>query len=184
MTVQLLSRVQLFVTPWTAACQASQSITNSQSLLKLMYIELVMPSNHLILCWPLLFPPSIFHSIKIFSKESVLHIRWPKDWSFSFSISPSNEYSELISFRMDWFDLLAVQGTLKTLLQHHSSVQFISVAQSCLTLCDPMNHSTPGLSVHHQLPGCYKTLEFFKWSRNFCTTNIPILNVENCFKFT
>ena len=108
------------MTPWTAAHQASLSITNSQSLLKLMSIELVMPSNHLILCYPLLLQPYIFPSIRIFSNESVLCIRWPKYCSFSFSISPSNEYSGLISFRMDWFDLLAVQGTLKSLLQHHS----------------------------------------------------------------
>ena len=107
--------------PWTAAHQASLSITNSQSLLKPMSIESVMPSNHLILCHPLHLPPSIFPSIRIFSNESALHIRWTKYWSFSFSISPSNEYSELISFRMDWLDLLAVQGTLKSLLQHHSS---------------------------------------------------------------
>ena len=105
----------------TTACQASLSITNSWSLLKLMSIESVMPSNHLILCFPLLFPPSIFPSIRVFSNESVLHIRWPKYWSFSFRISPSNEYSGLISFRIDWLDLLAVQGTLKSLLQHHSS---------------------------------------------------------------
>ena len=120
-SVQSLSHVQLFVTPWTAACQASLSITNSWRLLKLMSIELVMPSNHLILYRPLLLPPSIFPSIRIFSNESVLHIRWPKYWSFSFSISPSKEYSGLISFRMDWLDLLAVQGTLKNLPQHHSS---------------------------------------------------------------
>ena len=108
-------------TPWTAAHQASLSFTNSQSLHKLMSIELVMPSNHLILCHPLLLLPSILPSIRVFSNESVLHIRWPKYWSFSFSISPSNEYSGLISFRIDWFDLLAVQGTLKSLLQNHSS---------------------------------------------------------------
>ena len=107
-------------TPWTAARQASLSITNSQSLLQLMSIELVMSSNHLILCRPLLLLPSIFPSISVFSNESGLHIRWPKYWSFSFSISSSNEYSGLISFRMDWLDLLAVQGTLKSLLQHHS----------------------------------------------------------------
>ena len=118
--VQLLSRVRLFVTSWTAASQASLSMTNSWSLLKLMSIESVMPSNHLILCHCLL-PPSIFPSIRVFSNELVLRIRWPKYWSFSFSISPSNEYSGLISFRMDWLDLLAVQGTLKSLLQHHSS---------------------------------------------------------------
>ena len=108
--------VQLFVTPWTAAHQASLSITNSQSLLKLMSIKLVMPSNHLILCRPLLLLPSIFPSIRVFSNESTLHTRWPKYWSFSFSISPSNEYSGLISFRIDWFDLIAVQETLKSLL--------------------------------------------------------------------
>ena len=108
------------MTPWTAAHQALLSITNSQSLLKLLPIELVVPSNHLILCHPLLLP-SIFPSIKVFSNESAPLIRWPKYWSFSFSISPSNEYSRLISFRIDWFDLLAVQGTLKSLLQHHSS---------------------------------------------------------------
>ena len=107
------------MTPWTAAHQASLSITNSQSLLKL--IESVMPSNHLILCHPLLLLPSIFPSIRIFSYQSALRIRWPKHWSFSFSISPSNEYSGVISFRMDWLDLLAVQGTLMSLLQHHSS---------------------------------------------------------------
>ena len=120
-SVQSLSHVQLSETPWTAACQASLSITNSWSLLKLMSIELVMPSNHLILCHPLLLLPSVFPSIRVFSNESVLCIRWPKYWSFSFSISPSNEYSGLISFKMDWLDLLAVQGTLKSLLQHHSS---------------------------------------------------------------
>ena len=109
------------VTPWTAARQASLSISNSQSLPKLMSIESVMPSNYLILCRPLLLPPSIFSSIRVFSNESVLHIRWSNYWSFSFSISPSSEYSRLISFRMDWLDLLAVQGTLKSLLQHHTS---------------------------------------------------------------
>ena len=108
-------------TPWTAACQASVSITNTQSLLKLMPIDLVMPSNHVIPCHPFLLPPSIFPSIRVFSDESVLRIRWPKYWSFSFHISPSNEHSGLISFRMDWLDLLAVQGTLKSLLQYHIS---------------------------------------------------------------
>ena len=112
-SVQSLSHVRLFATPWTAARQASLSITNSQSLLKLMSIESVMPSNCLILCYPLLLLPSIFPSIRLFSKESVLRIRWPKYWSFSFSISPSSEYSGLISFRIDWFDLLTVHGTLK-----------------------------------------------------------------------
>ena len=110
-----------FATPWTIALQACLSITNSWNLLKLMSIELVMPSNHLILCPPLLLPPSIFPSIRVFSNESVLRIRWPEYWSISFSISPSKEYSGLISFRMDWLDLLAVQGTLKSLHQHHSS---------------------------------------------------------------
>ena len=109
------------VTPWAAACQASLSITNSWSSLRLRSIESAIPSNHLILCHPLLLPPSIFPSIRVFSNESALPIRWPKYWSFSFSISPSNEYSGLLSFRMDWLDLLAVQGTLKSLLQHHSS---------------------------------------------------------------
>ena len=120
-SVQSLSCVQLFATPWTAAHQASLSITNSWNLPKLMSIELVMPSNHLILCRPLLLLPSIFSSIRVFSNESTVHIRWPKYWSFSFSISPSSEHSGLISSRMDWLDLLAVQGTLKSLLQHHSS---------------------------------------------------------------
>ena len=120
-SVQLLSHVRLFATLWTAACQASLSITDFQSLLKLMSIESVMPSNHLILCCPLLLLPSIFPTIRVFSDESVLHIRWPKYWSFNISISPSSEYSGLISFRIDWLDLLAVQGTLKSLLQHHSS---------------------------------------------------------------
>ena len=120
-SVQSLSRVRLSATPWTAAYQAFLSITNSQSLLKLMSIELVMPSNHLILCGHLLLLPSTFPRIRVFSNESVLHIRWPKYWSFSFSISPSNEYLGLISFRVDWLDLIVVQGTLKSLLQHHSS---------------------------------------------------------------
>ena len=165
---------KLFVNPWTAACQASLFITNSWSSLKLMSIESLMPSNHLILCRPLFFLPSIFPSLRVISNESVFHIRWAKYWHFSFNISPSNEYSGLISFRIDLFDLLAVQRTLKSLLQNHgskalilrssaffmvqlshpyiSSVQFSSVAQLCPTLCDPMNCSTPGLPVHHQLP--------------------------------
>ena len=120
-SVQSLSRVWLFATSWTAACQASLSITNSQSSLRLTPIESVMPSSHLILCRPLLLLPPIPPSIRIFSNESTLHMRWPKYWSFSFSISPSKKHPGLISFRMDWFDLLAVQGTLKSLLQHHSS---------------------------------------------------------------
>ena len=121
-SVQSFHHFRLFAAPWTAACQASVSITNSQGLLKLMSIKSVMPSNHLILCHPLLLLPSIFPSIRVFSNESVLCIRWPKYWSSSFRISPSNEYSGLISFRINWFDLLAVQGTLKSLLQHHSSL--------------------------------------------------------------
>ena len=120
-SVQSLSHVRLFATPWTTACQASLSITNSRSLPKFMSIESVMPSNHLILCRLLLLLPSIFPSIRVFSNGSALCIRWPKDWSFSFNISPSNEHPGLISFRMDRLDLLAVQGTLKSLLQHHSS---------------------------------------------------------------
>ena len=121
-TVQSLSCVRLFVTPWITARQASLSITNSWSLLKLMSAESVMPSNHLILCWPLLLlPPSVFPSIRVFSNESTLRMKWPKYWSFSFNISPSNEHPGLISFRMDWLDLLAVQGTLKSFLHHHSS---------------------------------------------------------------
>jgi len=119
--VQSLSRVWLFVTLWTAARQASLSITNSQSLPKLRSIESVMPSNHLILCHPLLLLPSNFPSIRVFANESALHIRWPKYWSFTFNISSPNEHPGLISFRIDWLDLLAVQGTLKSLLQHHSS---------------------------------------------------------------
>ena len=120
-SIQLLSRVWLFATPWTAARQASQSITNSRGLLKLMSVESVMPSNHLILCHPLLLPSSIFPSIGVLSNKSVFPIRWPNHWTFSFSISPSSEYPGLISFRMDWLGLLAVQGTLKRLFQHYSS---------------------------------------------------------------
>ena len=120
-SVQLLSHVQIFATPWSEACQAALSFTKSQSLHKLMSIESVMPSNHLILCHPFLFLPSIFPSIRVFSNESVLCIKWPKYWHFSLSISPSNEYSELVSFRIDFFYLLAVQGILQSLLQNHSS---------------------------------------------------------------
>ena len=119
--VQSLSHVQLFLTPWTAARQASLSFTISQSLLRFMSIDSVMPFNHLILCCPLLLLPSILPSIRVFYNESALRVRWSKYWSFRFSISPSNEYSGLISFRIDWFDLLAIQGTLNSLLQHHSS---------------------------------------------------------------
>ena len=124
-SVQLLSHVRLFAIPWTAARQASLSITSSWSLLKLMSFESVMSSNHFILCHPFLLLPSIFPNIRAFSKESVLCIRWPKYWSFSFSISPSNKYSGLISFRIDWFDLFAIQGTLKSLLQHHTKASIL-----------------------------------------------------------
>ena len=129
-SVQLLSSVRLFVTPWTAAGQASLSITNSQSLPKLMSIELVMPSNHLILCHPILLLTSIFPRIRFFSNESALRIRWPKYWNFSFSIRSFSEHSGLISFRMDWLDLLAVQGTLKSFLQQHSSKASVLVHSS------------------------------------------------------
>ena len=143
---QSLSPVQLSATPWTAACQASLSITSSQSLLKLISIELMMPSNHLILCRPLLLP-STFPSIRVFSKESVLHIRWPKYWSFSFSIRPSNEYSELISFRTDWLDLLVVQGTLKSLLQHHNSKASILWGSAFFTVQLSHSYMTTGKTV-------------------------------------
>ena len=146
-SVQLLSRVWLFVTPWTAARQAYLSITNSWSLPKLMSIELVMPSNYFILCRPLLLLPSIFPSIKVFFNESVLHIRWPKYWSFSFSISPSNEYSGLISFRMDWLDLPAVQGTLKSLLQHHSSKASILQCSALFMVQLSHPHMTTGKTI-------------------------------------
>ena len=128
-SIQSLSRVRLFVTPWTAICQASLSITNSRSILKLMSIKSVMLSSHLILCRPLLLPPSVFPSIRVFSNESVLRIRWPKDWSFSFIVSPSKEYSGLISFRMDWLDLLAVQGTQES----SPTPQFRSINSSALS---------------------------------------------------
>ena len=145
-SVQSLSLVWLFATPWTAACQAFLSIMNSQSLLKLMSIKLVMPFNHLILCWSLLLS-SIFPSIEVFSKESVLHIRWPKYCSFSFNIRPSNEYSRLISFRIYWIDLLAVQGTLKSLLQHHSSKA--SILLRSVFFIDQLSHphTTTGKAI-------------------------------------
>ena len=143
----MLTRVRLFATPRTATLQASLNTTNSWSLLKLMSIESVMPSSHLILCRPLLLLPSVFPSIMIFSSESVLHLRWPKYWSFSFSISLSNEYSGLISFRMDWLDLLAVQQTLKSLLQHHSSKA--SGLQRSAFFMVQLSHSylTPGKTI-------------------------------------
>ena len=152
-SVQSLTRVWLFVTPWSVALQASLSITNSQSLLKVTSIELVMPSNHLILCHPLLLLPSIFPSIRVFSKESVLRIRWPKCWSFSFNISPSNEHSGLISFRKDWLDLLAVQGTLKSLLQHHSSKALILQRSAFFTVQLSHPYMTTG-----------KTIDLTRWT--------------------
>ena len=146
-SVQSLSCVQLFATPWTAARQASMSITNSRSLFKLMSVESVMPSNHLILCHPLLLLPSIIPSFRVFSNESALHIRWQKYWSFSFSISPSNEYSGLISFMIDWLDLLAVQGTLKSLLQHHSSKASILRGSAFFTVQLSHPSMTTGKSI-------------------------------------
>ena len=137
------------MTPWIAACQASLSVTNSRSPPKLMSIESVMPSNHLILCRSLLLPPSIFPSIRVFSSESVLHIRWPKYWSFSFSITPSDEYSGLISFGMDWLDLLAVQGTLKSLLQHHSSKASILLCSAFFTV--QLSHPYMTTEKNHSL---------------------------------
>ena len=145
--VQSVSRIWFFATPWTAACQASLSITISQSLLKLMSIESVMPSNHLILCRPLLLLPSIFPNIRVFSNGSALRMRWPKYWSFSFSFSPSNEYSGLISFRMDWFDLLAVQGTLKSLLQHHSSKDSVLRCSAFFTVQLSHPYMTTGKTI-------------------------------------
>ena len=145
-SVQSLSCVQLFVTPWTAACPASLFITSFWSLLKIMSIELVMPSNHLILCQSLLLP-STFPSIRVFSKKSVLCIRWPKDWSFSFSISPFNEYSGLISFRIDWPDFLAIQGTLKSLCQHHGSkASILQCSDFLIQLSHP--YKTAGKIIH------------------------------------
>ena len=146
-SVQSLSRVQLFATPWTAARQATLSITNSQSLPKPMSIVSVMPSSHLILCHPLLLLPSIFPCIRVFSKESALHIRWTKYWSFSFNISSSNEHSGLISFRMDWLDLLAVQGTLKSLLQHHSSKASILLRSAFLIVQLSQPYMTTGKTI-------------------------------------
>ena len=158
-SVQLLSRVQLFATPWTAACQASLSITNSQSPPKPMSIESVMPSNHLILCCPLLLLPSILPSIRVFSNESALHIRWPNNWSFSFNISPFNEQPGLISFMMDWLDLLAVQGTLKSLLQHHSSKASILQCSAffIVQLSHPYMTTGKTIALTRQTNLCWKT---------------------------
>ena len=152
-SVQSLSRVQLFATPWIAARQASLSITNSGSLLKLMSIESEMPSNHLILCHPLLLLPPIPPSIRVFSNESTLLMRWPKYWSFSFSISPSSEHPGLISFRMDWLDLLAVQGILKSLLQHHSSKALIFWRSAFFTV-----------QVSHPYMTTRKTIALTRWT--------------------
>ena len=146
-SVQSLSHVQLFVTQWTAAHQASLSITNSRSLLRLMSIRSLMPSNHLILCCPLVLLPSIFPSIRVFSGESALRIRWPKYWSFSFNISPSNEHSGLIFFRMDWLDLLKVQGTLRSLLQHHSSKASILQCSACFIVQLSHPYMTTGKTI-------------------------------------
>ena len=146
-SVQSLSRVQLFVTPWITARQASLSITNSRSSLKLMSIESVTPSSHLIPCYPLLLLPLIPPSIRVFSNESTLHIRWPKYWSFSFSINPSNEHPGLISFKMDWLDLLAVQGTLKSLLQHHSSKALILQRSAFFTVQLSHPYVTTGKTI-------------------------------------
>ena len=146
-SIQSLSCFRLFVTPWIAACRASLSITNSWTLLKLMSIKSVMPSNHLILCCPLLHLPSVFPSICIFSNELALHIRWSKYWSFSFSISPSNEYSGLISFQMVWLDLIAVHGTLKSLLQHHSSKASILGCSAFLMVQLSHPYVTPGKTI-------------------------------------
>ena len=146
-SVQWLTHVQLFVTPWTTARQDSLSITNSRSLLKLMSIDFVMSSNHLILCHPLLLPPSIFHSIRVFSNESILRIGWPNYWNFSFSISPSKEYSGLISFTTDWLDLRAVQGTLKSLLQHHSSKTSILQCSAFFIVQMPHPYMTTGKTI-------------------------------------
>ena len=147
MCVCMLSCVQFFVTLWTAPCQASLSITNSRSLPKLMSVESVMPSNHLILCRPLLLLPSIFPSIRVFSNESTLRMRWPDYWSFSFSIIPSKEHPRLISFRMDWLDLLAVQGTLKSLLQHHSSKASILQCSAFFTVQLSHPYMTTGKTI-------------------------------------
>ena len=156
-SVQSFSRVRLFATPWIAAHQASLSNNNSQSLPKLMSIESVMPSNHLILCHPLLLLPSIFPSIRVFSNESALCIRWPKYWSFSSSISPSNEHPGLISFRIDWLDLLAVQGTLKSLLQHHSSKASILRCSAFFVVQLSHPYTTTG-----------KTIDLTRWTFLFC----------------
>ena len=177
--VQPLSRVQLFATPWTAARQASLSITNSWSLLKLMSIKLTMPSNHLILCCPLLLLPSIFSSISVPSNELVLCIRWPKYWSFSFSISPSNECSGLISFWIEWLDLLAVQGILKSLLQHHSSNASVLQSSAFLTVQLSHPYMTTGKTIaltRRTFVGKVMSLCFFKMLPRLVITFLPSSN--------
>ena len=160
-SVQVLSHVQLFATPWTAAHQTSLFIANSLNLLKLISVELVMPSQHPILCRPLLLPPSVFPSIRVFSSELALRIRWPKYWSFSFSVSPSNEYSGLISFRINWFDLLTVQGALKSLLQHHSSKASILRCSAVFIV-----------QLSHPYKTIGKTIALTRWT--FCQqSNVP-----------
>ena len=159
-SAQSLSHVWLFATSWTAAQQASMSITNSQGLLKLMPVELVMPSNRLILCHPLLLPPSIFPNIRVFSNESALHTRWPKYWRFSFNISPSSEHPGLISFLMDWLDLLAVQWTLKSLLQHHSSEASILRCSAFFTVQLSHPYMTTGKTT-----ALTRWTSWWKWKR-------------------
>ena len=166
-SVQSLSRVWLFATPWTAASQASLSITNCRSLCKPTSIRSVIPSNHLIFCHPLLLPPSIFPSIRVFSKEPALRIRWPKYWSFSFNISPSNEYSELISFRMDWLDLLAVQETLKCFLQNHSSKA--SIIRHSAFFMVQLSH--PYMTIGKTIA---LTRQIFFWQSNVSAFEYPI----------
>ena len=174
-SVQSLSCVQLFATPWTAACQASLSITDSWTLLKLMSIESVMQFNHLILCCPLLLPPSIFPSIRVFSNVSALRNRWPKYCSFSFNISPSNEYPGLISFRMDWLDLLAVQGTLKSLLQHHSSKESILWCSAffIVQLSHPYMTTGKTIALTRQTSVDEVMFLFFNMLSRFVTTFLP-----------
>ena len=174
-SVQSLSRVRLFATPWTAARQASLSITNSQSSLKLTSIESVMPSSHLILCRPLLLPPSMFPSIRLFSNESALRIRWPKHLSFSFSTSPSNEHPGLVSLRMDWLDLLAVQGALKSLLQHHSSKASILRPSAFFTVQLSRPYMTTGktIALTRQTFVGLKFSKYFRYYRGYLGANFP-----------
>ena len=172
-SLQSLSPVWLFATPWTAAHQVSLSITNSQSLLKLMSIEWMMPSNHLILCCPLLHLPSIFPSIRIFSNGSVLRIRWPKYWCFRFNISPSNEYSGLISFRMDWLDLLVVQGTLKSLLQHCCSKASILQLSAFFTVRFSHPYMTTGKTIALTRQTFVGNVSAFKMLSRLVTTFLP-----------